>query len=208
MTGAYSGYRIVNHVTVWNRREFRHSVRSTLVETVSINYEDFNESFLTCSTCLCKLRVHYKVLPQCWQACSMLASTAPSSSRALTPCVSNAYKELWQQMPASLASGQTWKKPQLYDIVWQTFLIKSTKSNASFVNYRNYLTLSLLFRCPICRELIKIPGGGVQAIPPSFLVNQLIDLMAKQIREVIPNCSTHENQVNLSQTLVFVFVFV
>ena len=28
---------------------------STLVETVSIDYEDFNESFLTCSTCLCEL---------------------------------------------------------------------------------------------------------------------------------------------------------
>ena len=52
-----------------------------------------------------------------------------------------------------------------------------------------------VFRCPICRELIRIPAGGVQAIPPSFLVNQLIDLMARQIREVIPNCSTHENQV-------------
>nr|KAG5704721.1 hypothetical protein BaRGS_005177 [Batillaria attramentaria] len=26
---------------------------STLVETVSINYEDFNDSFLTCGTCLC-----------------------------------------------------------------------------------------------------------------------------------------------------------
>lgn len=26
---------------------------SMLVETVSINYEDFNESFLTCGTCLC-----------------------------------------------------------------------------------------------------------------------------------------------------------
>lgn len=29
------------------------SMTSTLVETVSINYEDFNESFLTCGTCLC-----------------------------------------------------------------------------------------------------------------------------------------------------------
>jgi hypothetical protein len=27
---------------------------STLVETVSLDFEDFNESFLTCSTCLCK----------------------------------------------------------------------------------------------------------------------------------------------------------
>ena len=30
-------------------------VQSTLIETVSINYEDFNESFLTCSTCLCNI---------------------------------------------------------------------------------------------------------------------------------------------------------
>ena len=30
------------------------NLSSTLVETVSIDYEDFNESFLTCSTCLCK----------------------------------------------------------------------------------------------------------------------------------------------------------
>ncbi len=51
------------------------------------------------------------------------------------------------------------------------------------------------FRCPICRELINIPRGGVQALPPSFLVNQLLDLMASQRREVIPKCSTHANQV-------------
>jgi tripartite motif-containing protein 2/3 len=51
------------------------------------------------------------------------------------------------------------------------------------------------FRCPICRELITIPRGGVQAMPPSFLVNQLLDLMARQRREVIPKCSTHHSQV-------------
>jgi tripartite motif-containing protein 2/3 len=50
------------------------------------------------------------------------------------------------------------------------------------------------FRCPICRELITIPRGGVQALPPSFLVNQLLDLMARQRREVVPKCSTHLNQ--------------
>ena len=53
------------------------------------------------------------------------------------------------------------------------------------------------FRCPICRELINIPRGGVQALPPSFLVNQLLDLMASQRREVIPKCSTHANQVRV-----------
>lgn len=40
------------------------------------------------------------------------------------------------------------------------------------------------FRCPICRELITIPRGGVSALPPSFLVNQLLDLMSRQRREV------------------------
>lgn len=51
------------------------------------------------------------------------------------------------------------------------------------------------FRCPICRESITIPRGGVPALPPSFLVNQLLDLMARQRREVVPKCSIHLNQV-------------
>ncbi|XP_075237718.1 tripartite motif-containing protein 3-like isoform X2 [Lycorma delicatula] len=50
------------------------------------------------------------------------------------------------------------------------------------------------FRCPICRESITIPRGGVPALPPSFLVNQLLDLMARQRREVVPKCSIHLNQ--------------
>ncbi|KAK9501445.1 hypothetical protein O3M35_012165 [Rhynocoris fuscipes] len=51
------------------------------------------------------------------------------------------------------------------------------------------------FRCPICREQITIPRGGVAALPPSFLVNQLLDLMASQRRDVVPKCSVHFNQV-------------
>lgn len=54
------------------------------------------------------------------------------------------------------------------------------------------------FRCPICRELITIPRGGVPALPPSFLVNQLLDLMSRQRREVVPKCATHLNQVSHS----------
>ena len=30
------------------------NLSSTLVETVSIDYEDFNETYLTCGTCLCE----------------------------------------------------------------------------------------------------------------------------------------------------------
>ncbi|XP_025084406.1 tripartite motif-containing protein 2-like [Pomacea canaliculata] len=50
------------------------------------------------------------------------------------------------------------------------------------------------FRCPICRETIHMPQGGVTAFPPSFIVNQLLDLMAQQRRDVIPKCSVHTNQ--------------
>lgn len=50
------------------------------------------------------------------------------------------------------------------------------------------------FRCPICRETIPLPRGGVATLPPSFLVNQLLDLMAQQRRDVIPKCSTHVQQ--------------
>lgn len=46
------------------------------------------------------------------------------------------------------------------------------------------------FRCPICRELIVVPqNGGVQSLPPSFLVNQLLDLISTHRRRtLIPTC--------------------
>ncbi len=47
MTSFYFHFRV-------EAQEGMMKMSSTLVETVSINYEDFNESFLTCSTCLCK----------------------------------------------------------------------------------------------------------------------------------------------------------
>ena len=69
------------------------------------------------------------------------------------------------------------------------------------------------------RELITIPHGGVASLPPSFLVNQLQDLMARYLkqltfphnpliqaetawiyfprqgRETSPRCGDHPNQV-------------
>ncbi|GLV35927.1 thin [Carabus blaptoides fortunei] len=115
------------------------SMSSTLVETVSINYEDFNESFLTCGTCLCMYdgSEHTPKLLQC-------------SHTVCLHCLTR------------IAASQT----------------RDTGT----------------FRCPICRELINIPRGGVAALPPSFLVNQLLDLMSRQRREVIPKCSVHINQ--------------
>ena len=49
-------------------------------------------------------------------------------------------------------------------------------------------------RCPICRGSIPLPAGGVGSFPPSFLVNQLLDLMARQRRDVIPKCTLHAQQ--------------
>uniref|UniRef100_A0A8D9AT27 Tripartite motif-containing protein 2 n=1 Tax=Cacopsylla melanoneura TaxID=428564 RepID=A0A8D9AT27_9HEMI len=115
------------------------STNSTLVETVSINYEDFNESFLTCGTCLCMYDggEHTPKLLQC-------------SHTVCLHCLTR------------IAASQT----------------------------RDTGTL----RCPICREQITIPRGGVAALPPSFLVNQLLDLMSRQRRHIIPKCSTHSSQ--------------
>ncbi|XP_049778139.1 tripartite motif-containing protein 2-like isoform X1 [Schistocerca cancellata] len=115
------------------------SMSSTLVETVSINYEDFNESFLTCGTCLCM-----------YDGGEHTPKLLPCSHTVCLHCLSR------------IAASQT----------------RDTGA----------------FRCPICRELIAIPRGGVSALPPSFLVNQLLDLMSRQRREVIPKCSVHINQ--------------
>ncbi|XP_043282889.1 tripartite motif-containing protein 2-like isoform X3 [Venturia canescens] len=115
------------------------SMSSMLVETVSINYEDFNESFLTCGTCLCV-----------YDGSEHTPKLLPCSHTVCLHCLTR------------IAASQT------------------REAGA--------------FRCPICRELITIPRGGVPALPPSFLVNQLLDLMSRQRREVIPKCSVHNNQ--------------
>lgn len=114
------------------------NLSSTLVETVSIDYEDFNESFLTCGTCLCTY-------------------DAVEHNPKLLPCSHTICLECLTRIVATFARDSQ-------------------------------------FRCPICRELITIPQGGVQALPPSFLVNQLLDLMARQRREVVPKCGSHPNQ--------------
>lgn len=114
---------------------------STLVETVSINYEDFTESFLTCGTCL-------------------YTYDGGEHSPKLLPCSHTICRICLERIVQ--AAG--------------------VRDNIG------------AFRCPICRESIQLPRGGVHALPPSFLVNQLLDLMARQRREVIPKCSNHVSQ--------------
>lgn len=113
---------------------------STLVETVSIDYEDFTEGFLTCGTCL------------------------------------NTY-DAGQHAPKLLTCSHTLCKMCLESICSQPGVPEIGS-----------------FRCPICRELIHLPREGVINFPPSFLVNQLLDLVNRQRREVIPKCSSHVTQ--------------
>lgn len=109
---------------------------STLVETVSINYEDFNDSFLTCGTCLC-------------------VYDSNEHHPKLLPCSHTVCKSCLERIVDT----------QIHD--------------------------TGTFRCPICRETIGIPRGGVISFPASFIVNQLLDLMSRQRRDVIPKCSVH-----------------
>ncbi|KHN86459.1 Tripartite motif-containing protein 2 [Toxocara canis] len=51
-----------------------------------------------------------------------------------------------------------------------------------------------VMRCPMCREMAMLPAGGVVSFPSSFLINQLLDLMQKQRRDVVPNCSVHQQE--------------
>ncbi|XP_064641836.1 tripartite motif-containing protein 2-like isoform X2 [Lineus longissimus] len=119
--------------------EYKPGMSSTLVETVSINYEDFNDSFLTCGTCLCTY-------------------DGQEHNPKLLPCSHTVCRNCLERIAEA-----------------------STRDTGTF-------------RCPICRETITIPRGGVIAFPPSFIVNQLLDLMASQRRDVIPKCSNHTSQ--------------
>ena len=111
---------------------------STLVETVSINYEDFNDSFLTCGTCLSSY-------------------DGEDHTPKLLPCSHTVCKSCLE------------------------YIVEASRE-------RNQI------RCPICRGGVTLPSGGVSSFPPSFIVNQLLDLMARQRRDIIPKCSMHPNQ--------------
>jgi tripartite motif-containing protein 2/3 len=57
------------------------------------------------------------------------------------------------------------------------------------------VTIDHCFRCPICRETIIIPRlGGINSLPPSFIVNQLLDLVKTQRRDMVPRCQNHTNE--------------
>ncbi|OAF72007.1 E3 ubiquitin-protein ligase TRIM63 [Intoshia linei] len=52
-----------------------------------------------------------------------------------------------------------------------------------------------VINCPVCRESIVVPRGGSIDFPPSFLINQLVDLMKSQRKDIIPLCKLHSSEL-------------
>ncbi|KJH43518.1 hypothetical protein DICVIV_10455 [Dictyocaulus viviparus] len=46
----------------------------------------------------------------------------------------------------------------------------------------------------MCREVCILPSGGVSSLPAAFLINQLLDVMQKQRKDVVPSCTVHPSE--------------
>jgi len=113
---------------------------STIVETVSLDVDDFNESFLTCGTCL-----------QVYNGTCHSPKLLPCSHTLCLQCA---------RVIADAAVTDAAVRP----------------------------------RCPVCSAVFVMPASGPAALPPSFVVNQLLDLMSSGIRrDVVPKCADHIN---------------
>lgn len=112
------------------------TVKCRLAETVSVKYKKFNDSLLTCPTCLnrCDPTEHTSKL-------------LPCSHTICHTCLGRIVGKAPNRKPPNL---------------W----------------------------CLIYRNSVMIPQGGIGDLPPRFLVNQLLDLMASQHREIIPSVHT------------------
>ena len=111
---------------------------STIVETVSLDVDDFSESFLTCGTCL-----------QVYNATCRSPKLLPCSHTVCLDCA---------RVIADAALSNGAARP----------------------------------RCPVCAAVFIIPPAGPAALPPSFVVNQLLDLMSSGTRrDVVPKCARH-----------------
>ena len=49
-----------------------------------------------------------------------------------------------------------------------------------------------LLKCPTCRKPVQLPNGGVSALPPSFFINNLLELHRK-VQSVSPNSTRNQS---------------
>ncbi|CAB3404825.1 unnamed protein product [Caenorhabditis bovis] len=129
------------------------ATKTSLVETVNINVDDFSETFLTCSTCL------------------------------------HTY-------------DQDTRKPKLLPCSHSVCLFCLTQ----LASLSDPSTDPLTIKCPLCRDVCILPPGGVTSFPAAFFINQLLDVMQKQRKDVVPSCTTHpSDQLLYCETCDLVF---
>ena len=60
--------------------------------------------------------------------------------------------------------------------------------------------------CPTCREPAQLPEGGIPALPPSFLINNLLDLQQKtpntsrkslEVETAVSSCPDHDKPLDM-----------
>ena len=158
---------------------------STLIETININADDFTDHFLTCPTCM----GHYdnsehvpKLLPCSHTLCRTCLDRIASTAVQYT-------NQNQTTSAAAAAAAASTHSPNLLASLNRS---STLASNSSLLPQTAIIDLSI--KCPICRDTIVLPRGGVNHFPPSFIVNQLIDLVGRQRRDLVPRCTNHTNE--------------
>ncbi len=194
---------------------------STLIETININAGDFTENFLTCPTCMGPYddAEHTpKLLPCSHTLCKCclerIAATSSSITHSTNQNSSNnninniivnnnsnnnnngssqagqsALNSLSRSVAAADAAVAAINANTGSSLGQNSPLITSARTSA------NLMQTDQCFKCPICRESIVVPrSGGISALPPSFIVNQLLDLVKNQRRDLVSRCINHPNE--------------
>lgn len=174
---------------------------STLIETININADDFTDNFLTCPTCMGSYDENEhcpKLLPCSHTLCKaclerIAATSVPvASGSILTP--NGLVQGSLQQNPSHNSLSRTVAAADSAAAIVAANN-SSPFSSQSILNHTSSQILEQCFKCPICRETIAVPrNGGVSSLPPSFVVNQLLDLIKNQRRDLVPRCSNHPNE--------------
>ena len=166
---------------------------STLIETININADDFTDHFLTCPTCMNRYDNSErcpKLLPCSHTLCRTCLDRISSTATQ--------YQNQSASSAAAAAAAASTHSPTLLASLNRTSTLASSYQSSSSSGTTLILTqtpiIDLCFRCPICRETIILPRGGVNAFPPSFIVNQLLDLVGRQRRDLIPRCPNHTQE--------------
>jgi tripartite motif-containing protein 2/3 len=159
-------------------------------ETININADDFTDHFLTCPTCMGHYdnsEHHPKLLPCSHTLCRTCLDRIASTAIQYTNQNSSS------SVAAAAAAAST-HSPTLLASLNRTSTLTSNSSSSTTLLLTQTPIIDLCFRCPICRETIILPRGGVNAFPPSFIVNQLLDLVGRQRRDLVPRCTNHTNE--------------